>query len=85
MGLLYILCEFPEDGTDLPKHVAVMKNHTFINMFVTCIATGYGLEGPGFRNPVVALFSAPVQTGPAPTQSPLRGYPVFPGVKAAGA
>jgi hypothetical protein len=28
------------------------------------IATGYGLDGPGYRIPVGARFSAPVQTGP---------------------
>ena len=31
---------------------------------VVGIAAGYGLDGPGDRIPVLARFSAPVQTGP---------------------
>jgi len=41
-----LVYEFPEYGTNLPIHVAVMKDHTFTNVFVTCTAIRYGLEGP---------------------------------------
>jgi len=46
------------------------------------IATGYGLDGPGDRIPVVARFSATVQTGPrAHPASLTMGTGSFPGVK----
>jgi len=35
------------------------------------IATGYGLDGPG-SNPVGGIFSAPVQTAPGPTETPVQ-------------
>jgi hypothetical protein len=50
------------------------------------IATGYGLDGPGIRVPVGAIFSAPVQTGPgAHPHSYTMGVGfLFPGVNLAG-
>jgi hypothetical protein len=47
-----------------------------------CIATGYGLYGPGDRIPVGARFFAHVQTGPgANLASCTMGTRSFPGVK----
>jgi len=49
---------------------------------VVCIATGYGLDGPGIESRWEARFSAPVQTGPGvhPTSCKM-GTGSFPGVK----
>jgi len=50
-----------------------------------CIATSYGLEGPGIESPVGAKFSAPVQTGPeAHPDSCTMGTGSFLGVKRPG-
>ena len=49
---------------------------------VFCIATGYGLDGPGIESQWGARFSAPVQTGPgAHPASCTMGTVSFPGVK----
>ena len=49
------------------------------------VATRYGLDGPGDRNPVEARFSAPVHTGPRGPPSLLySGTGSFPGVKRPG-
>jgi hypothetical protein len=34
------------------------------NLLISCIATGYGLDGPGIESRWGARFSASVQTGP---------------------
>jgi hypothetical protein len=48
---------------------------------VVCIATGYGLDGPGIESRWGARFSAPVQTGPgAHPASCVKGTESFPGV-----
>jgi len=39
------------------------------------IATDYGLAGPGMESQWGARFSAPVQTGPGPTQPPVQWVP----------
>jgi hypothetical protein len=39
------------------------------------LATGYGLDGPGIESWWGARFSAPVQTGSGPTQSPVQWVP----------
>ena len=50
-----------------------------------CIATRYGLDGPGDRIPVEARFFAPVQTSPgAHPASCTMGTGPFPGVKRPG-
>jgi hypothetical protein len=49
------------------------------------IATRYELDGPGDRNPVAAIFSAPVQNGPgAQSASWTMGTGSFPRVKRPG-
>jgi hypothetical protein len=49
------------------------------------IASRYGLDGPGDRNPVEAIFPAPVHTGPvAHPASRTVGIGFFPGVKRPG-
>jgi hypothetical protein len=42
---------------------------------VVGIATDYGLDVPGIESRLGARFSAPVQTGPRPTQSPVKWVP----------
>ena len=39
------------------------------------LETGYGLNGPGIESRWGAGFSAPVQTGPGPTQPPVQWVP----------
>jgi hypothetical protein len=39
------------------------------------IATSYGLDGPGIESRWEARISAPVQTGPGPTQPPVKWVP----------
>jgi hypothetical protein len=52
---------------------------------VVCIATGYGAGRLGDRIPLVARFSAHVQTGPgAHLASCTMGIGSFPGVKRPG-
>ena len=49
------------------------------------IASRYGLDGPGDRNPVEARFSAPVHTGPVGHPASCTvGIGSFPGVKRPG-
>ena len=42
---------------------------------VVGIAIGYGMNGPGIESRWGARFSAPVQTGPGPTQPPVQCVP----------
>ena len=64
------------------KQQYIQQNNFITKYFVTLniegrdssvgIATRYGLDGPENRIPVGARFSAPVQTGPGPTQPPIQ-------------
>jgi len=80
-----LVYEFPEDGADLPIHLPVVKDHTFIKLSVTCIATRYGLEGPGIETRWRRDFPHPPRSVLGLTPPPIHGYRLFPGCKAAGA
>jgi hypothetical protein len=68
---------------NVPTHYLQIRP-TFYN--VVSISTRYGLDSPGIESQWEARFSAPVQTGSGPTQSPVQWVPSpFPGGKAAGA
>ena len=51
---------------------------------VVGIATRYGLDGPGIESRWGRDFPHPSRSALGPTQPPVNGYRVFPGVKAAG-
>jgi hypothetical protein len=36
-NVLYLVYELPEDGTDVPEHVAVLKDYTFTYVYKLCI------------------------------------------------
>jgi hypothetical protein len=67
--------DLPEYDTDLPIPVAVLKDYTFINVFVTCIATRYGLEGPGIEIQCGRDFPHPSRPALGPTQLPIQWVP----------
>ena len=80
-----------KNAVEIPKFC----NCCFCSLFYTVnivgrdssvgIASRYGLDGPGDRNPVEARFSAPVHTGPvAYPASCTVGMGSFPGVKRPG-
>ena len=84
--------------TSSPRYLEIWLLHSswhlrLFSLFLFClcffgrgsvvgIATGYGLDGPGFESQSVARFSAPVQTGPgAHPASCTMGTWSFSGVK----
>jgi hypothetical protein len=59
-----------------------MLSHKQLGRVAQCIATGYGLDGPGIESRWGSRFSAPVQTGPgAHPASCTTGTGSFPGVE----
>jgi len=48
-GFEFFLYELPEDGTDVPKHAAVVKDRTFRYVCILCIDSFFLDERPAKR------------------------------------